>query len=107
MSIWNYTAGAELPAITIEALDADGQPINFSSGWTFEVKVGEPGKTAVVTASTVTGAATVPNLTVNWTAGALDSLVVGTVYTVQIMATNIAGQSRIYTSQIRIVGAVL
>jgi len=49
----------------------------------------------------------VPNLSVNWTAGALDSLVVGTVYTVQIMATNIAGQSRIYTSQIRIVGAVL
>jgi hypothetical protein len=77
VTIWNYTAGAELPAITIEALDADGQPINFSSGWTFEVKVGEPGKTAVVTASTVVGAATVPNLTVNWTAGALDSLVVG------------------------------
>lgn len=108
MTIWQYTRGAELPAITIDALDANGLPIDFSTGWTFAIKVGEPGKTAVVTASTVVGDAVKPNLTINWSAGALDPLVGGVVYTVQLQATLTAtGQDRIYTTQLRVVDAVL
>lgn len=105
--IWTYTRGAELPAITIEALDADGLPIDFSSGWTFEVKVGEPGKTALVTTTTVVGASVKPNLTVNFAAGALDVLTIGTTYTCQVACTNGTGQARIYATQLRVVDAVL
>ena len=107
MSVWQYTRGAELPSITIEALDADGLPIDFSTGWTFEVKVGEPGKTALVTTTTVVGAATKPNLTVNFAPGVLDPLTLGVTYTAQVTCTNAAGQARIYTTQLRVVEAVL
>lgn len=107
MSIWNYTRGAELPSITIEALDTNGQPIDFSTGWTFQVKVGEPGKTAVITATTVVGAATSPNLVVNWTPGVLDTLVTGVTYTVQVKCTATGGQDRIYSTQVRVTDAVL
>lgn len=107
MSIWQYTRGAELPAITIEALDADGLPIDFSTGWTFEVKVGEPGKTALVTTTSVVGASVKPNLTVNFAAGALDVLTIGTTYTCQVACTNGSGQARIYATQLRVVDAVL
>ncbi len=107
MSIWNYTRGAELPSITIEALDTNAQLIDFSTVWTFVVKVGEPGKTALVTASTVVGAATKPNLTVNFAPGVLDVLTTGVTYTVQVACTNTTGQARIYTTQLRITDAVL
>ena len=108
MSVWQYTRGAELPGITIDAYDSARQPIDFSTGWTFTVKVGEPGKTAVTSAGTVTGAATLPNLTVNWASGALDVLTIGTTYTLQITAHHTASNlDRIYTAQLRIVDAVL
>lgn len=107
MSIWQYTRGAELPSITIEALDADGQPIDFSSGWTFQVKVGEPGKTALVTTTSVGGAAAKPNLTVNFAPGLLDALTTGVTYTCQVACTNAGGQARIYATQLRVVDAVL
>lgn len=107
MSIWNYTRGAELPSITIEALDTNGQPINFSTGWTFQVKVGEPGKTALVSASTVVGASSKPNLTVNFAPGVLDVCATGVTYTVQLACTNPTGQARIYTTQLRVTDAVL
>ena len=106
--IWTYTRGAELPAITIDALDTNGLPIDFSTGWTFSVKVGEPGKTAVATAATVTGASSKPNLTIDWPSNALAALVVGVTYTVQLTATwTLTSQDRIYTTQIRVVDAVL
>jgi len=106
--IWTYTKGAELPAITIDALDTNGQPIDFSSGWTFAVKVGEPGKTAVATAATVTGASSKPNLTIDWPSNALAALVTGVTYTVQLTATlTLTEQDRIYSTQIRVVDAVL
>lgn len=107
MSIWQYTRGAELPSITIEALDADGLPIDFSTGWTFQVKVGEPGKTALVTTTSVVGAATKPNLTISFAAGVLDPLTIGVTYTVQVACTNGTGQARIYATQLRVVDAVL
>ena len=85
----------------------NGQPIDFSAGWSFGVKVGEPGKTAVVTASTVVGTGSKPNLTIDWEAGALNALVVGVTYTVQLSCTNASHPDRIYTTQIRVVDAVL
>lgn len=107
MTIRNYTRGAELPSPTINALDADSQPIDFSTGWTFEVKVGEPGKTALVTASTVVGSSSKPNLTINFAPGVLDVLTTGVTYTVQVTCTNTTGQARIYTEQLRVTDAVL
>ena len=62
-----YIQGAELDKMTVTWLDPDGDPYDFSSGFTFSLKVGDRGSTAVFTKTTgITGAATAPNLTVVW-----------------------------------------
>jgi hypothetical protein len=84
----SYVQGADLPDLAFDWRDSSGALINFSSGYTFVLKIGEPGSAASVTKSTgITGAATSPNVTVAWaTSGELNTLAVG-VYTVQLIAT--------------------
>jgi hypothetical protein len=75
-----YTAGAELPDLALELLDASGTVIDFSSGWTFTVRVGPTaGGAALFTKTTaISGAATSPNVVVGWsTAGELSALAPG------------------------------
>lgn len=71
-----YTQGAELPDLAFEWEDRNGDLHDFSSGWTFQLKVGTPGEAAVLTKSTgITGAATAPNVLIGWpTSGELNSL---------------------------------
>jgi hypothetical protein len=72
------TKGSELPDIGIIWYQEDGVTLyNFSAGWTFAVRIGNPGSTALVTPSAV-GAATAPNLTIIFAANALDTIAAGT-----------------------------
>jgi hypothetical protein len=72
------TKGAELPDIGLTWYQEDGTTLyNFSSGWTFAVRIGTPGETALVT-PTAAGAATAPNITISFATGALDSVPEGT-----------------------------
>jgi hypothetical protein len=84
----SYIQGADLPDLTFAWRDSSGTLIDFSSGYTFVLKVGTPGSAADVTKSTsITGAATSPNVTVAWaTSAELNTLAVG-VYTLQLIAT--------------------
>jgi hypothetical protein len=84
----SYIQGADLPDLTFEWRDSTGALINFSSGYTFVLKLGTPGSAATLTKSTtITGAATSPNVTVAWaTSGELNTLTPG-VYTLDLIAT--------------------
>lgn len=87
-----YTNGADLPDLAITWKDHAGNIINFSTGWTFSVKVGVVGATALFTKTTgITGAATGPNLVIAWAVtGELNSLAPNKSYTVSITATRTA-----------------
>lgn len=88
-----YEVAAERPLLRIWWQDDDGDLIDFSSGYTFTVKVGQLGSAAALTkTSGITGSAGsgVPgdgtcNVEIAWSAGEL-ALTPGQ-YTLQITAT--------------------
>lgn len=70
-----YVAGAELPELAITWLDNDGDLIDFSNGFTFELKLSKRGQSDVATitkAAGITGDSADPNLTVSWLVNELD-----------------------------------
>lgn len=85
--------GAELPETAIWWTDRAGNLIDFSSGYTFTLKLGHAGSAAVHTKTTgITGAAGsgtdptgTPNVSIAWAAGELDAVAV-TSYTAQLTA---------------------
>ena len=94
MPIATYVEGAEQPNITRDWYAPDGTLIDFASGWTFTVLVGVPGTAAVVEKTDgITGAATAPNVTVNFEAGELDDLTPGR-WSVQIVALHTLTQEQ-------------
>jgi hypothetical protein len=104
MSIVRYFANAERPTLRLTWYDDDDNLIDFSSGYTWSLKVGNPGSAALLTkTSGITGAATAPNVTIAWTAGELN-LTPGT-YTYQLTATTSA-LDRTMTGQIQILDVV-
>jgi hypothetical protein len=104
MSIVRYHANAERPTLRLTWYDDDDALIDFSSGYTWSLKVGNPGSAALLTkTSGITGAATAPNVTIAWTAGEL-ALTPGT-YTYQLTATTSA-LDRTMTGQIQILDVV-
>lgn len=91
MNTVEYVQGADLPDLAINWYDRNKVLIDFTTGYTFELKVGKPGQTALVTktggflASPVT-----PNITVQWAnAAELNTLTPG-VYRAQLKATRTA-----------------
>jgi hypothetical protein len=75
-----YYRGAERPALKLWLLDDDGTLIDFSAGYTFELKIGLVGAAALLAKTTgIAGAAGagveptgIPNVTVTWSANELD-----------------------------------
>jgi len=90
----HYYRTAERPDLKFWIQDDDGTLIDFSTGYTFAFKLGQPGSAATFTKTTgITGAAGsgtessgTPNITISFTAAELDALVVGNT-TWQIRAT--------------------
>ena len=74
-----YHSTAERPAAKLWLFDDDGTLIDFSSGYTFALKIGTKGSAALATKSSgftgATGAGIeptgTPNVTITWTAGEL------------------------------------
>jgi len=99
-----YTLGDELGDAEIDWADSDGTVIDFSSGYTFSLKVGTKGSAALFTkTSGISGAATFPNITVAWaTTGELNSITTPGGYVLQITATRTA-DSKTRTLQGRLV----
>ncbi len=96
-----YFSTAELPALHLWIYDDDGSLIDFSSGFTFVLKLGQAGSAAVLTKSSgITGAAGAgsepdgtPNLVISWSAGEL--AVTAANYLAQLTATS-GGLDRVF-----------
>lgn len=84
-----YYKGAALPDLACLWLDDDGNPIDFTTGYTFEALIGTPGTPALFTKTDgFTGADTDPNLTLAWpTTGELQDLAPNKSYSIDITAT--------------------
>lgn len=110
-SALRYHAGAERPALKLWLLDDDGTLINFSSGYTFQLRIGEVGAAAILEkTSGIIGAAGAgiepagtPNVTVSWSAGEL-ALTPGA-YTWQLTATT-GGLDRVFAGPFRVLGTI-
>lgn len=103
-----YTQGADLPDLAITWKDSDQATIDFAAGYTFQLKIGVPGNTALVTkTSGITGSTTAPNITIAWsTTGELNTLAAG-IYDADLIATRIAdSKQRPMRFQIRIDPAI-
>lgn len=106
-----YHTTAERPALELWIQDDDGTLIDFSSGYTFSLKIGTVGDTALLTkTSGITGAAGAgteptgtPNVSIAWTTGEL-AITPGQ-YTGQLTAT-LSGLDRVFQFAIRIDGVV-
>lgn len=95
-----YRTGQALPAMGLVWSNADGTLIDFSSGWTFSVKIADattPTTTIVTKTTGITGAATSPNITINWTSSDFNTLTASTSgvrYVVNVSATRNADSLR-------------
>jgi len=106
-----YQRLAERPSLALWLLDDDGSLIDFSAGYTFELKIGTVGNAALLTKSAgITGAVGAgteptgtPNITITWGAGDLD-ITPGT-YTWQLTTTT-AATDRLFTGIFRIVDVI-
>ena len=86
----SYEIGEELDDIHVSWPDpATGLPRDFSTGWTFELKIGQLGAVAVVTKTTgIVGDDVFPNIVIAFAAGELD--IADATYTGQIKARRTA-----------------
>jgi hypothetical protein len=86
MSDVEYVKGSDLADMVVTWQDSEGTPIDMSTGYTFEVKIGRRGATALITKTTgITGTTT--GLTVAWaTTAELNTLAAGD-HTIQFTAT--------------------
>lgn len=100
---YNYRVGQELPAMSFAWSDGTNTLIDYSTGWTFTAKVcaATASTTTLLTKTTgITGAATSPNVVIDWTAtdfAALTAAAAGTKYVVHLTARRTADtKDRVY-----------
>lgn len=103
-----YIQGAELPDVEITWKDSDGEVIDFSTGWTFTVRIGVLGQAAVLEKTAgVVGTGAAPNVLISWTAVELENIPVNT-YALQVIARHTAsGKDRKFADTITIEPQVL
>jgi len=102
-----YYKGAELPNVLVSWFDSQGAVIDFSTGYTFTVKIGKAGQSALLTKTTgIVGAATEPNITISWNTDDLAALNPDT-YDMNIIANLTSGnKDRIQSTPITILAIV-
>lgn len=91
---WVYRQDQEEPAFAVDWRDHDNQTIDFSTGYTFQVKLSKGVGTAATVTKTsgITGSATSPNVTIAWASGELN--IDPGEYIVFIKAVSVAGDRR-------------
>jgi len=112
-----YHITADRPAAKLWLEDDDGTLIDFSTGYTFTLLIGDKGSAAKLTkASGITGAAGsgkeptgVPNVTVTWSAGeiAASSVVAGQSYVFELTARATGSLDRVFEGMFEVRRVVL
>ncbi len=111
MSRLSWPSSAERPGWNIWWLDDAGELIDFSSGYTFSLKIGPRNGTALLTKTTgITGAAGsgveptgTPNVVVTWSTGEL--AIAQGVYRLELTATT-SSTDRVLACDVAITGVV-
>lgn len=102
MTIIYPTPQASLPDAAYCWVDNNGDVLDFSSGWTFSLKIGRfPGPALVTKTDGFTGQAIAPNLIVEWDPDELSVLTPG-YWTIQMTATYTDSRQRIMTGTLKI-----
>lgn len=105
MSELVYLSSSEYPSVQLTWKDSTGAVIDFSSGYTFTVILSIDGAAALTKTSGISGSATAPNITINWSAGELN-LTAG-LYQLFVIARDGASKDRVFNPgrppQVRIV----
>lgn len=81
-----YTVGDELPSLAVTWKDSDGNLIDFSGSFTWRLRLALNNVTVLEKTTGITGAATDPNVTIDWAVGELDNLSGGNSYAAQLRA---------------------
>ena len=114
MKALEYHSSASLPNVELWLQDDDGTLVDFSSGYTFSLKIGAKGAAAVLTKSSgITGAAGsgsepdgTANVTIAWSDGELANIDPGP-YTWQLTCTATSGgKDRVFEGQIKILDVI-
>lgn len=95
MTTLNYLQTQEYPNVQLTWNDSSGNPIDFSSGYTFTVQLAANGAAAKTVTSGITGAATAPNITIAWNTGDLN--ITPGVYDLVLTARDGAGKDRVFS----------
>lgn len=107
MSDLVYLSNAEYPSAQLTWKDSAGNLIDFSTGYTFTVKLAQNGTTVVTKTAGITGAATAPNVTIAWDLAELN--ITPGVYEMFVYARDAASKDRAFRPgnppTIQIVGA--
>ena len=107
MTIVYPSPTASLPDAAFCWQDNNGDVIDFSSGWTFELKLGRTPAPSVVTKTAgITGQSTAPNIIVQWAPNELAVLTPG-FWTIQLTATYTDGRQRIFSGTMKIAAPAL
>ena len=104
MADYTYVKDQELSSLAVAWYDYAGNLLDVSTGYTFMVKIAarDTPTTTIITKSTnITGAATSPNLLINWDVNAFSTLTAaGAVYVLWIIATRTAdGKHRVFSPE--------
>ena len=99
MTVHYPTSQASLPDLTFNWVDANGDPIDFSTGWTFVMTIGRPPNAASKTKTSgiigSSGAGGTANLVVSWDANELATLTGGRWYFTITATLSPGGKQRI------------
>lgn len=84
-----YSIGDDLDDLAVFWQATSGAYRDFSTGWSFEIKVGNANGVNFTTANVTgqVGSSTVPSLVVAWAAGTLDTITAVGDYYVQVRCT--------------------
>ena len=107
MSELTYVSDSENPETQLIWKDATGTLIDFSVGYTFTVKLVQEGVTQLTKTTAITGAATEPNVKIEWAVDELD--IAAGVYQLWVYARDSGSRDRVFRPDnpplIRIVAA--
>jgi len=94
MSELTYVADSENPETHLIWKDSTGAVIDFSSGFTFSVRLTQEGITTLTKTSGITGSATEPNLRIAWEEDELN--IASGVYQLWVYARDGASRDRVF-----------
>ncbi len=90
----------ELPSTPVTWRDSDGVVVDFSSGWTFTFEASKNGAVVLSKTSGITGAATAPNVTIDWAVDELAAVTADT-YSARLIARRVAdSKDRVFPDRI-------